>query len=113
VSASTAAQLRAAQLPAKHRRAPPTSGHAVPQAPQFAASVAVVTSHPSAARALQSARPLVQLATVHAPATQAPVALAGAQRLPHAPQCSALARVSTSQPLEASPSQSAKPASQA
>jgi hypothetical protein len=32
---------------------------------------------------------------------------------PQAPQCDALVRVSTSQPLDASPSQSAKPATQA
>jgi hypothetical protein len=44
--------------------------HATPQAPQFCASLASVTSHPSPLLPLQFARPAKHTRPVHAPATQ-------------------------------------------
>ena len=95
-SARIAAQLRAEHCPAKQLRCPPTSGHTVPQPPQFSGSLAVVDSHPSLASPLQFARPALQLATAHCPPTHAAVAPARVQRVAQAPQWSALTRVSVS-----------------
>lgn len=62
-------------------------GHAVPHAPQFMASVPVATSQPSAALALQSAKPVSQR-WVHAPRVQAGSACGPAVHdAPQAPQC--------------------------
>jgi hypothetical protein len=48
--------------------------HALPQVPQFEESSAKVTSQPSLASPLQSARPVAQLTMMQAPATQRDVA---------------------------------------
>lgn len=53
---------------------------------QFAGSDARATSHPFAGAVSQSPKPGSQRATVHTDAVQAAVALASAQRSPHAPQ---------------------------
>jgi hypothetical protein len=85
---------------------------AVPQAPQCAVLVCVLTSHPLAALLSQLAKPALQAPTVHCEAAHTAVPLLTAHARPHPPQLPALLRVSTSQPLLASPSQSAKPAVQ-
>ena len=81
-----------------------------PQPPQWSALERVSISHPSASRPLQSAKPVVQVATSQALMRHAAVALerVGHAR-PHAPQCAAVDERSTSQPLAGSPSQSPKP----
>jgi hypothetical protein len=82
--------------------------HARAQAPQLRASVCTLTSQPFDTAPSQSAKPEVQIATEQRPAEQVPVALAGAQRAPHAPQCVVLVSSAASQPLVRSPSQLAK-----
>jgi hypothetical protein len=72
--------------------------------------VRVSTSQPSVAFVLQSAKPMLHVPIVHAPATHALVALAALHARPHIPQFVGLVRVSTSQPSDALPLQSAKPA---
>lgn len=88
------------------------AAQAVPQLPQCAPSVAVLTSQPSAGSRLQSAYPAAQAVSTHAPAVQAVVACGSAQARPQAPQWAALVAVGISQPLAADPSQSPKPAAQ-
>jgi hypothetical protein len=58
---------------------------------------------------LQSAKPALHAASEHREVTQALVALARTHARPQPPQFATLARVSTSQPLPRSPSQSRKP----
>ncbi len=85
----------------------------VPQRPQLALLVCAFTSHPLAAVPSQLAKPALQDPTAQAPAMQVEVLLGPAVHVaPHAPQWVALVRVSTSQPLAAMPSQSAKPGTQ-
>jgi hypothetical protein len=100
------------QLPPAQALVALLSRHVLPHAPQWAASLARLTSQPSVALPLQSAKPERHAATVQRPAKQAPAALPGAHTLPHAPQWLASVRVSTSQPLAGLPSQSAKPSLQ-
>jgi hypothetical protein len=88
------------------------SGHAFPQRAQCDALVRVSTSQPVAADRSQSAKSMAQVATPHTPMAQAPVAFAGAQARPQAPQCPRVVASSTSHPLDGSMSQSAKPALQ-
>jgi hypothetical protein len=88
--------------PAEHTS---PAAHARPHVPQAARSDCVLTSHPSAAMALQSAKPALQ-AKPQAPAAQVAVALAGAvHALPQRPQLVTSARVSDSHPLARMPSQ--------
>ena len=94
------------QAPPEHTR---PAAQAVPQAPQCEVATRVSVSQPLLALPSQSPNPVAQAATVHTPAAQAPVALGGAQPRAQAPQWVALVRVSASQPLLGSPSQSAKP----
>lgn len=89
------------------------SEHWLPQAPQLPALVVRFTSQPSDATVLQSPNPLLQLAMAQAPATQAAVALGRLQAREQPPQLETSVRVLTSQPLDASPSQSAHPVEQA
>ena len=84
----------------------------MPHAPQLALSVRVSTSHPLAGLRSQSAKPAAQVATAHAPTVQVAVALGSAQVRPHAPQLASVVPRSVSQPLDAAPSQSPKPAAQ-
>ena len=83
-----------------------------PQAPQCATSEAVSRSQPLTALPSQSRNAPSQEATAQRPPVQVAVARLKAQRAPHAPQCATSVAGSTSQPLAASPSQSAAPASQ-
>ncbi len=101
------------QTPAVQTAAPLAgAGHAPPQRPQWAALLRVLTSQPLAAIPSQSPKPVSQDATVHAPAAHPATPLVAEQAVPHAPQWLVVTASSTSQPLAASPSQSAKPASQ-
>ncbi len=80
--------------------------HARPQPPQCATDVDVATSHPLVPSPSQSAKPVMQVYPQR-PAAQVALALAGeGHALPHAPQWATSVRVSRSQPLAASPSQS-------
>ncbi len=82
----------------------------MPQPPQCAVVLRVSTSQPSAALPLQSAKPVLQLATrAHARLAHAATPLGASQRVPQLPQRVTVVRVSVSHPLVASPSQSAKP----
>ncbi len=82
-----------------------------PQAPQLVTR-ARLTSQPSAALPLQSAKPSLQDAMAQAPVVHTGVALARAQALPQAPQWETSPPGVVSPPLETSASQSAKPALQ-
>ncbi len=83
--------------------------HEVPQRPQLVALVWRLTSQPSAALPLQSAKPVRQVKP-QAPDEHVEDALAGGRHtVPQAPQLSELFVVLTSQPLEATRSQSPKP----
>jgi hypothetical protein len=84
---------------------------AVPHPPQLATLFRKLTSHPSVAMALQSAKPALHAAIEHWPETQAAVEWATAQMLPQLPQFSASRPVFTSQPSAATALQSANPAS--
>jgi hypothetical protein len=97
-SAKPAAQVKAQAPTAQDTVALALAAHAIPHAPQCATLVRVSTSQPLAAVVSQSPKPGSQLATPHAPAAQAPVALGGAQAIPHAPQWATLTRVSTQPP---------------
>jgi hypothetical protein len=101
------AQAPTPHTPARHTGVPPEVMHALPHAPQWASLVRVSVSQPLPAVLSQSPKPVVQLATRHAPPAQAAVALARAHIAPQRPQCATLVAVSTSQPLVALPSQSA------
>jgi hypothetical protein len=87
-------------------------GQDVPQAPQWVALVRVSVSQPLVGLLSQLPKPIAHAATPHCPMLQTAVALGGLQTRPHAPQWAVLVRVSTSQPLVGSLSQSAKPAAQ-
>ncbi len=85
------------------------SAQAVPQAPQFLASVSVLTSQPLAAFLSQSAKPALH-EVVHVPLVHAsPWFGPAVQTLPQAPQLRSSVVVLTSQPLAAPRSQSRKP----
>ncbi len=89
------------------------AAHGLAHAPQWAALARVSTSQPFIGLMSQSAKPGSQVSPQR-PAAQAgddPGALGHC--IPQPPQCAAVARVSTSQPLPIVPSQSAKPALQA
>jgi hypothetical protein len=101
---------RSVHAPIAHTR---PAAQALPQAPQWALAPARLTSQPLAASPSQSPKPAAQRSTRHAPPAQVAVALGRAQPRPHMPQWAAVTRVSTSQPLAASPSQSPKPAAHA
>jgi hypothetical protein len=74
--------------------------------------VAVSVSHPLADEPSQSARPAVQAETAQTEAAHEGVPPGVTHARPQPPQCEVLVRVSVSQPLTASRSQSAKPATQ-
>jgi hypothetical protein len=97
------------QLPLAHRW--PT-GQTLPQAPQLLQSVLVLASHPLAAWWSQLVKPVLQEATVQAPAVQAEMALGRLHAALHPEQLLVVPSI-VSQPLLWSPSQSAKPAAQA
>jgi len=80
-----------------------------PQPPQFDGSVLVFTSQPLAGFLSQSAKPGLQVATVHKPLAQPAVPLAMEQTCPQLPQFFGSEATLISQPLLTSPSQFAKP----
>ncbi len=96
------------QRPAVQVPVPPAIAHEVVQVPQWAASAIKLTSQPSAAVPLQSAKPATQDAMAHVPVAQVEFACAKAHAFPHVPQLLVLVRLA-SQPLAALPSQSANP----
>ncbi len=112
-SAKPAVQVRAHIPVAQAGTALGAPEQAMPQVPQWETLVRVSVSQPLGALPSQSPKPAVQAAMPQAPAVQAAVALAKKQAPPQRPQCDGLLRVSTSQPLDASPSQFSKPALQA
>jgi hypothetical protein len=85
------------------------AGQAFPHIPQCEVLVRVSVSQPLDALPSQLPKPGLQV-KLHIPALHVVVALARAgQAFPHIPQCEVFVRVSVSQPLDALPSQSAKP----
>ena len=88
---------------------PPLWLHLLPQAPQLAAFVERLTSQPSAALMSQSALGGLHVST-HALLVQVSVPPVAVQVFLHVPQLFMSLVKLTSHPLEASPSQSAKPA---
>jgi hypothetical protein len=62
------------------------AGHAFPHAPQLCVDEVRSVSHPSLGELLQSANPLLQLARLQLPPTQAPLPLAKEQAAPQLPQ---------------------------
>jgi hypothetical protein len=87
--------------------------HAAVQRPQLRLSVLVFTSHPLAGLLSQLAKPVAQVPRAHVPLLQVAPALAKRQTMPQPPQLLAsVPRTSVSHPLDAMPSQSAKPALQ-
>jgi hypothetical protein len=107
-SAKPAVQLPIVHAPAAQPALPFATKHALPHPPQFATLVAVSTSHPSAALPLQSASVPPHVEMPHTPPTQFAVPLTSGQTLVQLPQASTLFDVSTSQPFDASVSQSRK-----
>jgi hypothetical protein len=80
--------------------------HTAPQPPQLARLVFRFVSQPSAELPLQSPRPALQLEMPQTPATQFAVPPVDGQTLPQVEQFDTLVCVFTSQPLDATPSQS-------
>jgi hypothetical protein len=105
-------QLATSHAALTHSGVPLGTAHATPQPPQFASSVSVLTSQPSAGLALQSSNPALQSAIAQAPAAQLGVPLATAHAVPQPPQFATSVFVFTSQPSTGLPLQSSKPASQ-
>ncbi len=97
------------QSPPKHACPP---GQPWPHAPQLVLSVFPLTSQPSDALWSQSKYPALHDEMVQALAVHAAVALAREQAWPHAPQSAVVLARLVSQPLDAMPSQSPKPAEQ-
>jgi hypothetical protein len=112
-SAKPAAQVKPHAPAAQVGVALAREGQTLPHIPQPVTLVAVLVSQPLAASPSQLPKPVLQAPTPHAPAVHVAVPLAVTQARSQAPQCAGALRVSTSQPLEATPSQSAKPSSQA
>jgi hypothetical protein len=89
-------------------------GHAPPQRPQFALSVATFTSHPLDATPSQLTKPGAQAPITQLPAEQAAPALAKRHTTPQPPQLlGSEPRTLNSQPLLPTRSQSPKPGAQA
>jgi hypothetical protein len=82
------------------------AAHARPHAPQWLASVAVLTSQPLAALPSQLAKEPLQPTTAHCPPAHMAVALARLHGLLHDPQWASELPVGTSQPFAAARSQS-------
>ena len=106
-SAKPALQLATAQRPVAHAAVAFGRLQAVPHVPQFVAELVTSTSQPLAALMSQSPRPVAHAATPQRPIAHAAVALGRLQRIPQPAQWFASLWRLTSQPLEASMSQSA------
>ncbi len=100
------------QRPAAQRAPALGKEHAVPHAPQCKVFTRVSTSQPLAGLPSQSPKPAAQV-MAQTPALHEALPFVDGQALPQRPQCAGALRVSTSQPLAGSPSQSAKPGLQA
>jgi len=99
------------QLPSVHPgNAFGRAAHRVPHAPQFETDVLVSVSHPFDGLVSQSAYPSAHRAIEQRPAEHMADALGGMQATRQPPQWATSVAVFTSQPLAASPSQSAYPA---
>jgi hypothetical protein len=98
-------------MPDEHALLPlATAAQVVPQAPQLDTLDCVLVSQPLALLPSQLPKPALQLAMPHAPIVHEAAPLLGvAQTVPHAPQLDRLLLRLTSQPLDATRSQSAKP----
>jgi hypothetical protein len=106
-------QVATVQLLLVHVDVPFAAKQMVPQAPQLLGLFEVLTSQPSPALPLQSARGAVQLLMPQTPFTQFGCEpLPPGQTLPQIPQLLTLLLVLTSQPFAGLPSQLAKPALQ-
>jgi hypothetical protein len=106
-SAKPAAQMTR-QTPREHTGvAFGPAAHAVPHAPQLRRSVRVLASHPLPGFPSQSAVPVAQPVTQRPAVHVAVIPVGAVQRIPQPPQCRRLVCVLTSQPLVATPSQSA------
>ena len=81
-----ALQAAIAHMPAAHIGVPLGAKHGMPQPPQLATEVRVLISQPSMGLLLQSAKPALQVPTVHAPLVQLAVAFGTLQVRPHMPQ---------------------------
>ena len=93
-------------VPAGQPAVPLTMLHMFPQPPQFCV-VFVLVSQPLRTLPSQLAKPALQLAIPQTPPVQLAVSFTAAQMTPQAPHEAGLLSVSTSQPFEAFPSQSA------
>jgi hypothetical protein len=107
--ANPVAQLAMAHCPETHASVAFARLQTAPQLPQLFTSRFKLTSQPSIGLPLQSAYPGLQLPMVQTPALQLETALGREQVALHAPQLCALALRLTSQPFEATPSQSPNP----
>jgi hypothetical protein len=96
------------QAPRLHDALPLAPLHDAPQAPQFDTLVCVFVSHPLAGMPSQSAKPALQLCTLHVPVLQVAVAFGREHTLPHAPQFVVVVS-GASQPFFGSPSQLPQP----
>src|SRR5262249_13706378 len=85
--------------------------HVTPHAPQLE-FVRRFVSHPSAYCPLQSAKPVLHVASPHVDLAHAAVPMAAEHALPHEPQLVTLVVRSVSQPFVATPSQSPSPTEQ-
>src|SRR5689334_22064184 len=94
-----------------HDPPPWTDAHTWPQAPQLAASIARLTSHPLTGMRSQSAKPIEQGPGWHMPMLHTAAAFGYEQAFWHMPQCIGSVLRLTSQPSEGSRLQSAKPIS--
>ena len=83
-----------------------------PHEPQLLLSPPVATSQPSVRIPLQFAKPVAHDARVQCDATHPETAFAAVHATPQPPQFATLLRVSISQPLDATPSQSRNPVAQ-
>jgi hypothetical protein len=104
-SPKPALQRARAHAPAAQAATPLGKVHALPQRPQWATSVAKVTSH-EAGLPSQSPKPAEQVVRVHTPIVQAAPAPGNEHTVAHVPQWLVSLRVFTSQPFIGSPSQS-------
>jgi hypothetical protein len=110
--ANPALQVATVQLPPAHPAVPFATEQAFPHPPQLPTLVLVLTSHPSAAIPLQSAKPGRHDPTVHAPATHAATPFGITQTLPQPLQLAVLLLMLTSHPSAGLPLQLANPALQ-
>jgi hypothetical protein len=111
-SAKPTLQVPTAQRPLTHDAVALGTVHRAPHPPQLSESLANGASQPLLALLSQSPKPAEHAAIRHWPSLQAADEPGKVHRFPHVPQCAVLVARVVSQPLAATPSQSAKPALQ-